>query len=59
MAAEDAPTGLDLFEYLAPYRVLIYRLCAAGVVPAYLISYIRTQYIQYSVHFKTPRSTAR
>ena len=59
MAAEDAPTGLNLFEYLAPYRILACRLCAAGVVPAYLVSHIRTQHLKHSVYFKTSRATAR
>lgn len=59
MAAEGPLTGLDLFEYLAPYRVLACRLCATGVVPAYLVSHIRTHHREHSGHFKTPRSAAR
>jgi len=32
--------SIDLFEYLHEYRVLVWRPCAMGVVPAHLVSHL-------------------
>lgn len=50
---------LELFDYLVPYRVIVCRPCAAGVVPSQLVTHIRKWHRILDSRFRTPRSTAQ
>lgn len=59
MTLTDEAAARDLFEYLVPYRLIICRVCRAGIPPTYLVRHIQTYHVTYSPAFKTPRSTTK
>jgi hypothetical protein len=52
-------TALDLFRPLPDRRILVRRVCRAGVVPQHLVTHIRAHYRRLYLDFQTNRATIR
>lgn len=50
-------TALDLFQLLPVQRILARRACKAGIVPPYLMTYIRAHYRRLYSETEKKRST--
>jgi hypothetical protein len=50
-------TALDLFHLLPDQRILVCRVCSAGVVPQHLVTHIRAHHRRLYPDFQTKRAT--